>query len=176
MSHSAKTLIAGLGSAHGDDQAGWLMADTLTTLCRDYHKIVVRRAMIPLDVLDWLGDFDTLHICDACEPTQNRRRLHRFSWDRSRLVNSGEPADSGTIAGLPALRSRGTHDFGLPDVLRLAMETGPMPKRITIWAIEGSSFQPGSAMSEETRKTVELAVAEIASELRLHIVPASSLV
>ena len=29
MSHSGKVLVAGLGSPHGDDQAGWLVAELL---------------------------------------------------------------------------------------------------------------------------------------------------
>ena len=104
MSHTGNILVAGLGSAHGDDQAGWLVAEQVLkklsgtleaseeqdkTLMSEssrhlFQHVIVRRAMIPLDVLDWLEGVSILHVCDAFEATQRHGELHRFIWDAGR--------------------------------------------------------------------------------------------
>ena len=240
MSQSGKILVVGLGSAHGDDQAGWLVAEQLLkkvsvlkkvsgtfeasegqveSLMREssrhlFQHVDVRRAMIPLDVLDWLEGVSILHLCDACETTDSHEKLMRFTWNAGRLVHSDLPlavglgsfnrvpsgpreqrragwipargalptrlnecailnrgpyesTDFEVNAALTSLRGCGSHDFGLPDVLRLAETTGMLPKQVIIWAIEGSCFQPEDVMSDETRKTVRQVVDELMTELRM---------
>ena len=46
------TLIVGVGSSHGDDQFGWLVAEQLAA--RAILRIVVRRRLSPADISDWL--------------------------------------------------------------------------------------------------------------------------
>ena len=91
MSDSEKILVAGLGSPHGDDQAGWLVAERVGEQFRSHPDVVVRRAIIPLDLLDWLEDVDVLHICDACETTQRHEKLQRFAWNGGQLMASDIP-------------------------------------------------------------------------------------
>ena len=152
MSRSQRILIAGLGSAHGDDQAGWLVAENLASQCQEYPDITVRRASIPLDLLDWLEGVDVLYICDACESTQGHSKLHRITIREETAELASEGRESPDFCGrqdvhqgidiprsplnLDSLRCRGTHDFGLPDVLRLAAATELLPQRVVIWAIE----------------------------------------
>ena len=214
MSDSGKILVAGLGSAHGDDQAGWLVADRVGAQFRTHSEVVVRRAMIPLDVLDWLEGVSVLHICDACETTHRPEKLQRFTWNAGQLINSDIPhavgvgsfsrvpsgpreqrprrdiptrgawpmrlntcdnhnlaryksTDSDKDADLKLRRGSGSHDFGLPDVLRLAEKTGMLPKQVIVWAIAGNRFQPEDVMSDETRTTVFQAVQGLLTELRM---------
>ena len=167
MSNSGKILVAGLGSAHGDDQAGWLVAETVGEQFRSHPDVVVRRAMIPLDVLDWLESVNILHICDACETTQRHEKLQRFIWNAGQLFHSDKADDSDVNAALKLRRGRGSHDFGLFDVLRLAEKTGMLPKTVILWAIAGNSFQPEDVLSDETRDTVVEAVHGLVTELRL---------
>ena len=179
MSDPGRVLVAGLGSPHGDDQAGWLFAENIATQFRTHPRIIVRRAMIPLDVLDWLDGIDILHVCDAChicdgsdicdasEATNRDRKLHRFTWDAEQMIDSDNSGESVVHAALKSLRGRGSHDFGLPDVLRLAEKTGLLPKQVIIWAIEGRCFQPEDVMSDETRETALQAVDELTNELSL---------
>ena len=167
MTQSAKVLVAGLGSAHGDDRAGWLAAEKLAAECRDDPDITVRKATIPLDVLDWLEGIEILHVCDACEATHGQRKLHRFTWDAGQLVHADNSIDADRHATLRTLRSGGSHDFGLPDVLRLAAEIQQLPKQVIIWAIEGTGFQPEDKMTDKTRSAVSQAVREILKEWRV---------
>ena len=179
MNAPGRVLVAGLGSPHGDDQAGWLVAENIATQFRTHPRIVVRRAMIPLDVLDWLEGIDILHVCDACdifgdgndrdgsEAASRDRKLHRLTWDADQMMDSDNSGKAAVNASLKSLRGRGSHDFGLPDVLRLAEKTGLLPKRVIIWAIEGSCFRPEDLMSNETRETALQAVDELTTELSL---------
>lgn len=183
MSQPQRILIAGLGSPHGDDQAGWLIAENLASQCQENSDTMIRRASIPLDLLDWLEGVDVLHICDACEATESEVKLHRITY---RGATDGpandrrQPPDSSTLNAvnqgidiprspvtLTTLRSRGTHDFGLPEVLQLAEATRLLPETVIIWAIEGTHFQPACALSEKTKETAMEAAARIMRELRL---------
>lgn len=183
MNQSQRILIAGLGSPHGDDQAGWLVVEKLASECQDDPDIMVRRASIPLDLLDWMEGVDVLHICDACEATESQVKLHRIAYraETDELASQGrEAADSSTVnavnqgisitrspLNLHSLRSRGTHDFGLPEVLRLAEATQLLPKTIIIWAVAGINFLPESNLSGKTQKDAMEAANAIMSELRL---------
>ena len=65
-----------------------------------------------------------------------------------------------TRAPLPARTMRSsTHAFGVPEVIELARSLGRLPARVTVYAIEGADFSPGTGLSPE----VERAVAELAS-------------
>jgi hydrogenase maturation protease len=161
MSLAAKTLIVGLGSAHGDDQAGWLVAEMLQRSASECHDVSVRKALVPLDVLDWLEDINVLHLCDACESTSSDRSLLKFRWEAGRLVSElssgGHPIH---ISNAP-FRSRGSHDFGVPEMLRLAEQIGALPKHVFLWAVAGFQFQPGDVLCEQTRRSAVQATEEI---------------
>ena len=45
------TLVVGVGSHHGDDQAGWLVADLLAASASE--DVAVRKAKTPAEILDW---------------------------------------------------------------------------------------------------------------------------
>jgi len=166
MNQSVKILVAGLGSAHGDDQAGWLVAENVALQCRGHRDITVRKAAIPLDVLDWLEGVDVLHVCDACEATPRHGNLHRFKLIGEQLVDSINSLRPELYTTLRSLPSRGSHDFGLPDVLRLATEIQQLPKQVIVWAIAGTNFQAGAEMTAEATSAASQAVVEILKELR----------
>jgi hydrogenase maturation protease len=129
------TLFVGLGSAHGDDQVGWLVAERLQ------DRLVVRQATIPAQVLDWLDGVEVLHLCDACCGTDTPARLHHLTWRHS------DTSRPGLLAAVVRLRSFGTHDFDLGGVLDLADRLDMMPATVHLWAVEGACFGPGDALS-----------------------------
>jgi hydrogenase maturation protease len=161
MSRAAKTLIVGLGSAHGDDQAGWLVAEMLMGLCGEFEDVTVCRALVPLDVLDWLDGIDVLHLCDACEPTSWDRQCLKFRWEAGQLVRWDSPTELLVHIAAAPFRGRGSHDFSVPEMLQLAEQIGSLPEDVVLWAITGVQFQPGDAMSEQTRRTAVQAAEEI---------------
>jgi hydrogenase maturation protease len=131
------SFIVGLGSSHGDDQAGWLVIDFLLSLGIDENA--VRKAAHPADILSWSRAELSLTICDAGYPHGQPGRIGRWSW----------PEDQ-----LEASRLCGTHDLPLADVLALGRQTGCCPDRVEIWTIEGAFFE---AMSAATPAVAEAA-------------------
>ncbi len=89
-----KRLFVGIGSPHGDDQAGWLLADLLRGQFASAGGILVRQAVVPADILDWLNGVEHLHVCDACTTGSPAATLHRWEWN----VAAG---DAPTAAGWP---------------------------------------------------------------------------
>lgn len=166
---SARVLVVGLGSSHGDDQAGWLVIDELNRICEPVSCVIIRRASIPLDLLDWLDGVDVLHLCDACESMSPLGGFHRLNWLPELSATSCSNRASTETPILQSHRNRGSHDFGLPDVLRLADTMQVLPKQIRIWAIEGTHFQPNDALNETARSSALVVAREIARELAAHL-------
>lgn len=132
-----RTLMLGLGSAHGDDQAGWLVIDELERrLAGTSLTISWRKLASPIDVIQELEGVDELRLCDACEATTGIDRLSRWSWPTLQLVRT---------------RSSNSHQLGLPEVLELAATLKRLPARVEIWGICGTEFRPGSEASPSVR-------------------------
>ena len=142
------TLFVGLGSSHGDDRAGWLVADALES--RLGEQVQVRRAAAPLDVLHWLEGVEQLALCDACRGIGTPG-----SWRRWQAP----------LAELPTGRTRHSHDLGLAAALELAGRLGTLPHSISIWGIEIHETEPGQAPST----AVERAIAAVADDVVRHL-------
>jgi len=101
-----QTLIVGIGSPYGDDQAGWRVVEQLQRTLdtnRD-HQIEIRLARTPGDLLNWVNRDQQLILCDACQGNKPTGTIESWSW----------PAE-----GLSEVDWAGTHDLGLSTVLKL---------------------------------------------------------
>lgn len=125
------TLVAGLGSAHGDDQFGWLVAEHLASSSAG-GRTVVRSARSPAELLDWLEGCERLIVADACQSLGSPGAIHCWHWPD---------------APLGALRAAGTHDLGLAAVLGLAEELRRLPAETWLWCVEIETPQPGAPVS-----------------------------
>lgn len=163
MNTRDKTLIVGVGSAHGDDQAGWLVADELARRIADREFISVRKASVPLDFLDWLENVNVLHLIDAFQDSGGEKDVRRFRWLKGQLICHSSNAREDSGLNPPAARS--SHGFSVPDVLRLAEQTGMLPEMTVVWAIPGSNFQPGGRMSEPSQNNISRTATLIMAEL-----------
>ena len=65
----SSSFIVGLGSHHGDDQAGWLVMDRLQQ--RNFPPQQMTRLRHPIDLLDVIDTEMSLVICDACYGSGN---------------------------------------------------------------------------------------------------------
>lgn len=137
-----RVLFVGLGSPHGDDQVGWRVAESL----RVQGQIDVRQAAIPADLLHWLDHIEALYLCDACRGRGTIGSLHRWAYRR------GESGRVELLAAVARLRSTGSHNLGLGQVLDLAERLGILPEVIVLWAVEGGSFGMGQPLSSELKK------------------------
>lgn len=145
---STTTLIVGIGSSHGDDQIGFLVAEQLSLL--DPHVCRVRRTNAPMRLLDWIDRFTTLHLIDACRSGDQPGTLRRYQWPDPQLLQCGWS---------------GTHDFDLPTVLRLADQLDRLPACVSVWTIEGVTFGPGARASLAIETWTRQAAKQIESEL-----------
>lgn len=137
--------IVGLGSHHGDDQAGWLVVDRLQEL--GYPTQQLCKAVHPVDLLAELTSASSLLICDACDGPGDAGTIHRWQW----------PSDA-----LPTLRSGSTHDLPLAQVLGLAGQFATHPFCAEIWGVTGTRWIPAS----QPGRAVQVAAHEIAAEIR----------
>jgi hydrogenase maturation protease len=152
-----KTLIVGIGSSHGDDQLGWLVADVVSELV-EQDEVSIRFAKSPVDLLDWLDDARKLIICDSCHGLAAIGDNCRWTW----------PSPEITSVALS-----GTHDLSLPVILQLAERLGILPNDVAIWAIEGAKNRAGDPVSARALKAVHEVANQIVKEL-FHRIPASA--
>ena len=140
-----QTLIIGLGSHHGADCLGWLVARAIRQL--DSTLSVVETAS-PGDLLDWMPHA-RLIVCDACQGAGEPGSLHHWRWPD---------------VDLPRLKSSGTHDLSLADVLRLGESLENLPNQVDLWGIE----LPADTMTTDSKWLAQVAsraAAQIHAEL-----------
>ena len=132
-----RVLFVGVGSPHGDDRIGWLVADELMQLADCEARVVsspaIRKASSPADLLDWLeGVFDRLVVCDACSAEGSPGTCTRWIWP--------EPS---VRRALPA----GTHQLSLVDALDLASSLQRLPNEVILWGVQAESVEPQPELS-----------------------------
>lgn len=151
-------LFVGVGSPHGDDRAGWLVADALAADAPP--GVSIRKASVPMNLLDWLDGIAFLAVCDACRGGGPAGMVQRFDW-----TGSAEPRNTPVIPALARLRTSGSHAFGLSTVLELAQRLGRLPRRVVVWGIEGQTFEPGDDLSPQVQCGVPAMATAIRGEL-----------
>lgn len=153
-------LFIGVGSPHGDDQIGWHVADALSKVENLSQRVTIRKAAIPLDLLDWLEGVEFLGLCDAVESSSRVGSLMRWEWNNGQSGSFSE-----VLPALMRLKSQGSHDFDLPSVLDLAARLNRLPSRIVVWTVSAKQFEPGAALSETLRTRFDSLCDQIAAEL-----------
>ncbi len=132
-----RMLFLGLGSPHGDDQAGWLVINRL-------HKCGVCAAEAvalpsPVEIWDRCTADRELVVFDASSGGDGSGIVRRWVWPR---------------VSLPT-RRYGTHDLPLEDVLSLGQTLGLCPAEVVVWTISGVRFAPGEEPSSIVRAAAE---------------------
>jgi hydrogenase maturation protease len=149
---SPATLFVGMGSQHGDDRAGWMVAEALAP--RAKLLAVVRQAAAPADIFDWLDGVEFLAICDACQgigPVGTWRR-----WESL-------PSD------FPSVRAQCSHEIGLPEVLQLAERLGTLPGKVLVWGLEIGETDPAQPASRDVAAAVPAIVEDVLRVLTAHV-------
>ena len=177
LSQNVGTLVVGIGSSHGDDQAGWKVIGQLERL--QLPGIELRRATVPHDLVDWLGEQHTLHIidvwlCNECVNQCDDLTHRRFEWieDANDQVSSLQFMDSRQRPPATAiqmrpieLRSAGSHQIDVFTVLELAACLNRLPKQVVLWAIPGQRFGPGSEITAGCENAIASCVEQLSQEL-----------
>lgn len=144
-------MFVGLGSFHGDDQLGWLIAERL----QDQEHIRVRTAAVPADLLHWLENLDVLYLCDACQGPDPSGTIHRWKWSNAKS----------DFPDIVKLRSSNSHQLSLPEVLSLAANLNLLPDTVVLWAVDAKEFDAGHPLSDTLMKQLPDIVKRIAGEL-----------
>jgi hydrogenase maturation protease len=145
VAEPAVDLVVGVGSDHGDDAAGLLVARRL------------RGSGGRARVCELSGDLTSL--ADLWEPAERVAVVD--------AIRSGGPAGSvrvldATAAPLPAeLAATSTHGLGLAAAVELARVLGRLPRRLTVYAVEGQVWEPGAAPSPAVLAAVERTAAAL---------------
>lgn len=146
------------------DSWGWALVEELIDLP---SHVTVRNARHPLDLLDWIEDFDSLHIvdslqwsdrfsCDLLETKNNRpaSTISQPSWndDHFRLWKW----DVKEIELQMQFKSD-SHSLGLVEVLSIAKSMGWTPAGVTLWGVEVLPCRDSSSniVSTDDREAVQ---------------------
>lgn len=124
------TLVAGVGSFHGDDAAGWSVVRLLRETAADGAAYIELHT--PAELLDAAPPGRRLVVCDACRGLGPAGSLHRMVWPSERLA---------------ALRTVTTHALGLVQALELAQTLSRLPAEVVLWAVEIDSAAAGRQLS-----------------------------
>jgi len=164
---SLPTLVVGIGSPHGDDQAGWEVIKQLSD--RLVGDFTFRKASVPHDILDWLHSELNVHIVDACFDSEPgvRRHVIRQQPDPSVQVNQRQPwsADFAEMA-FPDVRSSSSHQLDLLSVLKLASTLGKLPNQFILWTVSIELSCKNDGMGSGTASRVSECARQIANELQ----------
>lgn len=150
-------LVVGIGSPHGDDQIGWIVAQQLSVSLP--NRVAVKLAQEPLQLLDWLVDSQGLVVCDACVSGAPVGSIHRWTW----------PADS-----LNMHRFAGSHQLPLTYVLEMAARLGKLPAHVVIWGIEIENASPGNLVSPAAMTAASKLVQMIINDIEMDAASCSS--
>ena len=131
---SPRTIVIGLGSPHGDDQVGWLLADEITQ--RAGAVVDVRAVTVPVNLLSAIESFGRVILIDAVRGNATSEQLQRWEWPSPEIARA---------------RVGGTHALGLAETLELAHSLGQLPEVVVVWGVSGERFAPGDELTPSLR-------------------------
>jgi hydrogenase maturation protease len=128
-----KVLVIGLGNPdRGDDAVGAIVAQDLGGRLPADVPVFARRGDMLSLIEDWAG-FDALVCVDAAAPLGDPGRIHRIDLRASTLTKQ--------------ISLTSSHGLGLVEVIELASALHLEPREIIVYAIEGASFDNGTALT-----------------------------
>lgn len=137
------SLVIGVGNTdRGDDAAGVLVARAL-----DGARVVELRDCSSL--LDAWEPVDEVIVVDSMRSGRKPGAIVRFD---------------GLVDRLPARNFPSTHSFGLAESLELGRALGRLPRRLTIYGIEGTEFGVGTDPSPAVVAAVEQLAVDLNGE------------
>ncbi len=141
-------LVAGIGSPHGDDQAGWLVLDRLRE--NENIQFDVRKLSAPIELLDLIEARQCLICLDAVEGSEPPGTTKRYLW----------PFE---VTWMKCNRS--THGMDLVSVLKIAESVGLLPEKVILWTIVGKNWNPGAQMNSFVKNKLAQWEYHVAQEL-----------
>jgi hydrogenase maturation protease len=143
--------VACIGNPNrGDDGIGPLVAAKLEGRLPRHASLIVRHGDMFALAEDFAG-CGALVCVDAAAPMSSPGQIHRIDLTTEELPRE--------------LLSASTHGFGLADVIALARALGRAPQIVIIYAVEGTCFDAGAALTHAVAaaadETAHLVAAEV---------------
>ena len=160
-------LVAGLGSPHGDDQAGWIAAEAFRSLHRQKHgspqNITTVCCTNPVDLLPDLSNFSTVILCDCAKLRTSRPPTPPFF----RLAIPRPWTEAGLQQQFADYRiGTSSHGIELGQVLELAeIQNKFKGTEVVIYAIPGTDFRPISPPCLAVTESANAAAFQILADL-----------
>ena len=141
------TVIVGLGSPHGDDQAGWQFVELLR------HRPTLPARVVAISdvtqIVDHLEDCRRLLIIDACHSGVPVGTITWLKWPDPRIQQR---------------HSHSTHGLGIWEALHLAARLGRLPSMVDVFGVEIGQWKPGELPSREVLQALAEMESLIVSE------------
>lgn len=141
------TLLVGIGSPHGDDQVGWLVAEEIR---RINTSAAVHLARTPTDLFKFIEAAQRLLICDACSFDATPGTVRMWKWPQL-------PVD--------IVAFRGTHDVSLTVALEMAERLNLLPPEVLIWGIQVQSTIQTQEVSADVLSAAKSLAITLVTEL-----------
>ena len=148
---TSEILVIGVGNAfRGDDGVGLVIARGLRELALSGVTVLEQSGEGAALLEAWAGAGRVI-VVDAISSGSEPGTIHRFEV-------SDQP--------LPAHFSGGsTHAFGLAEAVELARQLDRLPSSLTIYGIEGKSYDRATGLSPEVEAAAEKLIKEIGQGL-----------
>jgi hydrogenase maturation protease len=143
------TVVAGFGSPHGDDQAGWRLAAMLERRPDVHARVIAVHEATQL--LDALEGCQRLIIVDACQSGGPVGSVTRLRWPDARIAEQ---------------HHHSSHSVGICGALQLASRLGRMPAQVDVFGIEIEDCSPGHEMGPAVIEAIVELESTIMNELR----------
>ncbi|WP_051391140.1 hydrogenase maturation protease [Paraburkholderia mimosarum] len=143
--------VIGIGNPdRADDGVGCLVAQRLAGRLPADVAVLTREGDM-MDIGDDMAGTDALVCIDAARPAGSPGSVTRIDLGEQLLPGGGTFASS--------------HGFGLAQAIELALALGTASQDIVIYAIEGTSFEPGAPMTREVAAAAQEVVARVVAEV-----------
>jgi hydrogenase maturation protease len=133
----SEVVVAGFGSPHGDDQAGWHVVELLKRRPNLPARLVT--IVEGTQLIDVLPRCRRLIVADACRSGPAIGTVSRFAWPDPRVRQ---------------YHNHSTHGVGLCNALELAEQLGYMPPEVEVFGIEIGDVRPLDGMTAEVARAV----------------------
>jgi hydrogenase maturation protease len=145
-------LVIGIGNqGRGDDGVGLLVSHTLAAKHLAHTSVVEETGEGGVLLSAWKGA-DAVILIDAVSSGASPGTLYRFD---------------AQAQSVPAKFFRfSTHTFGVAEAIELARALNQLPPRLTVYGIEGKTFDAGIGLSPEVVAAARAVVKSVADEVR----------
>jgi hydrogenase maturation protease len=144
--------IVAIGSAHGDDQAGWRALEILRSQC--LPDVEMMAVSTPLDVLSYLPGCRALVLLDACQRGEQPGSIVRLTWP---------------LAEADPLQETSSHGLGVISTLTLAESLGMKLPPITLLGVEVAACEPGADLSFAVQQALPELCRLALEEMQMHL-------